>query len=96
MPLIDLLSKRIFWDTDPDTLDPDSHLKYIIPRVVDYGTLDDVRRIEEYYGQEKMRQVLIEAPCLNKKTISYFAWKFSLQLADFRAYRRQQEWKTWP
>jgi len=96
MSLIDLLSKGIFWDTDPATLDPEKNIYYIIPRVVDYGTMEDVQQIEDYYGPERMLRVLIEAPSLHKKTISFYAWKYGLPVTDFRAYKKQQEWKTWP
>jgi len=95
MSLIKDLSP-IFWDTNPETLELNKHAKYIIPRVMDYGTIEDAKKIEQYYGRDTIQQVLQEAPYLNKKTISFFAWKFGLSMNEFRAYRRQKEWKTWP
>ena len=89
------LTPSLFWDTDPTALDPEKNKSYIIPRVMDYGTLDDVRSLYSYYGLDCIIKVLLEVPCLDKKTISYFAWKYHIPQDRFRAFRRQKEWSTW-
>jgi hypothetical protein len=34
-------SPALFWDIDPGTLDIERHLKYVVARVLEAGTLDD-------------------------------------------------------
>ena len=89
------LSSFLFWDTDPSTLDYEKSITYIIPRVMDYGTMDDIREVYEYYGSDRILKVLLAAPSLDKKTISYFAWEYGISRHEFRSYRHKQEWKTW-
>lgn len=45
-----ILNPQLFWDTDSATLDPEKNKTYIIPRVMDYGSLEDVRIIFANYG----------------------------------------------
>jgi hypothetical protein len=88
-------NKSLFWDTDPKSLDPEKHSSYIIPRVMDYGSLEDVRLISNYYGDETIKRVLLEASYLQDKTISFFVWKFGLKREDFRSWRRKRGWHSW-
>lgn len=89
------LSSNIFWDTDPSKLDYEKHLYYIIPRVLDFGTIDDVRQVISFYGDDTIIRVLLEVRYLSPKTISYFSWKYGLDKTRFRSYNHRQEWKLW-
>ena len=40
----------LFWDIDPARLDYDAKARYVIGRVVMYGTLADWKATLEYYG----------------------------------------------
>jgi hypothetical protein len=91
MNLINNLSAHLFWETLPEKLDLDKHKRYIIPRVMDRGNIDDVQKVLCYYNRNELREVLLSAPYLDKKTISYFAFYFDCSLSDFRAYRRKKE-----
>jgi len=88
-------NNRLFWDTDPASLDPEIHKSYIIPRVVDYGDWEDVKILFRVYDKDTIKDVLLRAPYLDRKTISFFSALFNLPKTDFRAYERRQIWKTW-
>lgn len=85
--LIASLSRHVFWDTDPISIDPDRHGDFVIVRVMDRGTLADVRAVWNYYGPERVRTALLQAPSLGIKTISFFANQFDLPREAFRAFR---------
>jgi len=89
------LSVGLFWDVDPALLDADIHAGYIIPRVMEHGSWGDVKRIWSFYGSERIRRQLMEAPSLSKRTIHFFASYFSLSQADFKAQRKLSSCKTW-
>ncbi len=87
------LEKQIFWDSTVSDLDMETHAEYIIPRVMDYGMWEDVKFILRYYGKTKIKQILFNAPSLQKKTISFFAWYFSVSQQSFKANNnRIPEW----
>ena len=43
------LSQRLFWDVDPETIDEHAHCRYIIPRVLERGSLEDIRATIAHY-----------------------------------------------
>lgn len=90
-----ILNSQLFWDTDPRTLDPEKNKTYIIPRVMDYGSLEDVRSIFKYYGRDQMLAVLKSSPYLDKKTISFCEAYFGVSKTEFRAYQRSLNCPTW-
>lgn len=85
----------LFWDVDPTTLEPEKHKRYIMHRVMDYGTLENVRETFSYYGEQTILEVLKECPDLDKKTISFFALYYDIAPDEFRAYRKRSSFKTW-
>jgi hypothetical protein len=51
---------QLFWDTDPSTIDPETHAPYVIARVLSYGTLRTARALEAYYGRGRIRSFFLE------------------------------------
>lgn len=90
-----IFKSKLFWDTDHSKLNMEQHKAYIIPRVMDKGSLDDVRRIMSHYSKDVLLQVLKDAPYLDKKTISFCELYFGVPRAEFRAYQRSLTFKTW-
>lgn len=43
-------SPNLFWDADPADLDFSKHMKYVVQRVLERGTLDDMRHMFSMYG----------------------------------------------
>jgi hypothetical protein len=86
---ISKLSSHLFWDTDATKLNLDKHWRYIIVRVVERGTCDDIRMIFQAYSRTRICDALLRARDLNQRTISFFANQFELPKSDFRAYRER-------
>lgn len=42
-------STNLFWDIDPETLDMERHSKYIVARVLEFGTFDDWLLLCRYF-----------------------------------------------
>jgi hypothetical protein len=93
--IIQLLSRHLFWDVDAEAMDAQGHRNFIILRVMDRGTHDDVMTVWTYYGEEAVKDSLLRASSLHRKTIAFFANQFHLRPEDFRAYRKNQELGTW-
>ena len=47
-------SKNLFWDADERTLDLQRNRKYVVQRVLERGTVQDLRTAFDYYGLAKV------------------------------------------
>ena len=59
MPKVNIKSifrPSLFWDADE--IDADKHVAYVIARVLDYGDVEDVRKIRELYPDEKIIEAI--------------------------------------
>jgi len=50
--------QSLFWDIDPATLDKERHARYIIERILDFGTDEEVRWMYRTYPHELIRNVV--------------------------------------
>ena len=91
---LEALSPGLFWDVDPGQIDPLTHRDFIIVRCVERGCRRDVQKIWDFYGPEQIRNSLLDAPSLGKKTIAFFANQFELPPTAFRAHHRQENWES--
>lgn len=91
--LKDQLSAFLFWDVDPSGINPETHRQFIISRVMERGTLADVKTVWDYYGGDAVKTALLNAADLSAKTVSFFANQFNLPRDAFRAFRNPA--KNW-
>ncbi len=86
------LSNALFWDVERGSVDPEAHADFLIIRIVERGTREDVSAAWAYYGESRIKGSLLTAPSLSRKTIAFFANQFGLSREAFRAYNRAQCW----
>jgi len=84
------LSDHLFWDVKRESVDAERHARFLIGRIMDRGTREDVRAAWSYYGPERIKASLLEAPALDRKTVVFFANQFRLPREDFRAWRKER------
>ncbi len=84
------ISRTIFWDTDYDSIDWKKRPQYVIERVLSHGHLKDWTAILNYYGEEKIKEVSIQARFLDAKSLSFLSTYFNLPLESFRCYKLKQ------
>ena len=89
---LDQLSPPLLWDADRGSIDPEAHANFLIIRVMERGTRQEVRTTWSYYGATRIKDALLNAPSLSPKTISFFANQFGLKKEAFRAYQRASHW----
>lgn len=56
-PNIAILSKTTFWDVDLDNVEWPKCADWAIRRVLEYGTVDEIREMARFYGTDKVREV---------------------------------------
>ncbi len=84
------LSKVIFWDTDYDSIDWDKKARYVIARVMMYGTIDDWNAIKAYYGREIIEKEMLQERYLDNKTLSFLSLILNIPKEEFRCYKMAQ------
>ncbi len=84
------LSKVIFWDTDYNRIDWVNKARYVIERVVMYGTVQDWRAIQAYYGMERIKTEMLQSRDLDDKTLSFLSCIFNIPIEEFRCYKLKQ------
>ncbi len=84
------LSPVLFWDTDPAGIDWERHARYVIARVVMYGTLQDWHTIRLHYGMNRIREEMLHETALDPKSLAMLSNLFQLPYSDFACYTRIQ------
>lgn len=85
-----LLNKRIFWDVNFETLDYQNKFTFIIERVFERGDVDDIRHIRRFYGDDKIKNVLLNAKYLPEARLFLASAVINQPLESFRCYTLQQ------
>jgi hypothetical protein len=66
-------SAHLFWDIEADKLDWQVHARFIIGRVLDYGTLADWHVIKKHYGLHQVAVQAMQLRSLTKRSASFVA-----------------------
>ncbi len=82
-----VLARRIFWDVDFDKLDYDAKASFVIERVFERGDVEDIRNCRRYYGDERVKRVLLEAKFLPLHRTYLASAVIGEPLDAFRCYR---------
>ena len=82
--------KRIFWDVDFEKLDYDAKASFVIEHVFERGDVEDVRNCRRYYGDERVRQVLLNAKYLPERRSHLASAVVDRPITDFRCYTLRQ------
>ena len=83
-------SQNLFWDADPETLDFQANKKYVIQRVLDRGTLSDLRMARDYYGRDVIVDVAKSLRTLEPKTLAFVSCIADVPKEEFRCYTLKQ------
>lgn len=85
-----LFDKRIFWDVDVDRLDIDKRAAFVIERVFERGDVEDIRNCRRYYGDEKIKSVLLAAKFLPEHRLHLASAVIDTPIQSFRCYILKQ------
>lgn len=85
-----VFQKRIFWDVDFEHLDYDGRATFIIEWVFERGDVPDIRNCRRYYGDDKIREVLVNAKWLPERRLFLASAILNKPLNAFRCYTLRQ------
>lgn len=88
------LTKAIFWDTNYNHIDWDKRSRYVIGKVLNYGTIEDWNTIKAYYGKERLKEEVIQIRDLDPKAMYFSSTIFNIPIQDFKCYTWRQSTPT--
>lgn len=84
------LSKNLFWDVDYNSISWDEGARFVIERVVMYGTMEDWRSILDYYGRDRVCEEMLQSRELDPKSMSFLSCIFDTPPEKFRCFKQIQ------
>lgn len=88
--MVPVFDKALFWDTNPDALDFEKNARWIIARVLQYGDLNDFRKLVDFYGWDRIKNEMLQVRYLDKLTLNLLSVLFKIPKEQFRCYTWQQ------
>ena len=85
-----ILRQELFWEYDINALQLDADEQVIVPRIAMRGRVDDIRFLFRHYGMERIKNILLQVPYLDKYTLSLFSLLLNEPQENFRCYKRKQ------
>ena len=79
------LSPRLFWDVEPSDIDEQAHCRFIIQRVLERGSLDDIRATISHYTMPFMISQAQQIRALTPVTIAFAACIGNVKEKTFKA-----------
>ena len=83
-------SPFIFWDVDYDRINRHKSSRFVISRVVRYGSAEDWRKAKNIYGLERIKLEMLEEPDLDNRTLSFLSCILNIPKEQFKCYTTRQ------
>jgi hypothetical protein len=83
-------SPVIFWDVDYSKIDWIKSKRFVIGRVVRYGTVQDWIALKKKYGLELIKAEMLEEKDLDDRTLSFLSCVLDVPKEKFKCYRSKQ------
>lgn len=84
------LSKTLFWDVDPYTVDAEKHAAFIVDRVLQMGTLEEFKAIIAYYGKKRIGTIATQLRYMDKIVLQFCITYFNIPKEKFRCFSQRQ------
>ena len=84
------LRPNLFWDVDVQTIDLQKHKTSVIERIVTRGRWTEFLEILQFYGKPTVKEVLLNARWLDKRTLAFCSAIFNTPSSEFRCYKLAQ------
>lgn len=88
--LIQQLNIAYFWDVDITKINEEKSKRLIIERVVNFGSLAELKLLKDYYGDKEITSTLCNLNYIDPKTLNFLVLLFHLPKSNFKCYTRAQ------
>ena len=84
------LRRTLFWDIDINKVTAEKNARLIIERVFTRGNINEFSQVMKYYDIKTIRQEIMNAGSLDKKTLNFASQLLGINKTEFRCYRKKQ------
>ncbi|MCF6332150.1 MAG: hypothetical protein L3J11_02610 [Draconibacterium sp.] len=84
------IRKQLFWDVDIKRLSDNDSKRFIIERVFNFGNLNELIELFNFYGKETIKKEIVKAGDLDNKTLSFASIFFNINQKDFKCFTKKQ------
>ncbi|TAF97914.1 MAG: hypothetical protein EAZ32_01465 [Cytophagia bacterium] len=84
------VSKIAFWDVNFDNIDFEKNSIFVMDKVFNYGTWNDIVAILKYYGLARIKKEVVEIAYFKDTALSFLCLVLHLKEQDFRAYQQRK------
>lgn len=77
------ISSTAFWDVDFENIDFQNSSAFVINKVVNYGKLNDIIGLFQFYGRDRIRREALESSYYKKTALSFLCTVLNLEESDF-------------
>ena len=89
-PYVPELPKVLFWDIPGQIPDYENHPEWVIQRVFERGSMEDIAEIIVYYGEKKVKKVLTAVSHLDEDILYLASAILNTPLNEFLCYSTRQ------
>ncbi len=82
------MREELFWDREPGSVTPEIEIE----RAINFGGFDYIKEVQEKYGMEKFKEVLIKNRNLSKKAVNYWCLKLGIDRGTTMTFRTNTIW----
>ena len=88
--LVRHLSKRLFWDVSIESIEENTHKRFIVQRVLERGGVKDIRQLISHYSLSVVAEEAREIRSLDPITLSFASCLINEPEENFRCYTSKQ------
>lgn len=78
-------NKAYFWDINPVNLDEVKSKGIIIERVMNYGNIQEIQLVKEFYGVNEITTTLCNLNYIDPKTLNFVSLLFHIPKTKFKS-----------
>lgn len=79
-----------FWDVDKDNLHREKHKDFIISRVLEHGTIEDVRNLVKNYTKEEITETVKKTFNISKKTANFWSLQYDIPKEEINVFTKKR------
>lgn len=79
--------RAFFWDIDTSSFDARAHPEYTIERILELGTPEAIRWLEEQFSEEEIKTVIRSDRRLSAKSATFWALVYQIPAHDVAVLR---------
>ena len=87
-------SANLFWDVDSETLDIERHMKYVVARVLEFGTFEDWLLLYRRVTLPTVLEIAQSLRSLDTKALAFLSTVGHVPQESFRCYTSKPSTQT--